>query len=137
MKSRLIVSAIIEYKGKYLLGRKPKDIGPYPNTWHTIGGGVDPEQESIEEGLRREVREEAGIEITDLRRLTFDEDYTTDKKGQPVHYVFITYNAKALSNDVIAGDDIEQLRWFTKSEIKKLDMPKPSQNILKAGLFFK
>lgn len=34
MKSRVIVTVIIKRGDSYLMGMKPKDIGPYPNTWH-------------------------------------------------------------------------------------------------------
>ncbi|HSX08713.1 MAG TPA: hypothetical protein VLF93_01000 [Candidatus Saccharimonadales bacterium] len=37
MKARVIVTTLIEKEGKILLGKKLKDVGPYPNTWHLPG----------------------------------------------------------------------------------------------------
>lgn len=54
MNHRIIVSAIIEHNGKYLFGRKPKDIGPYPNTWRLLGGGVSIQEETLLDAIRRE-----------------------------------------------------------------------------------
>ena len=41
MNCRVVVSAVIEKGSAVLLGRKPKDFGPYPNTWHLPGGGLN------------------------------------------------------------------------------------------------
>ena len=80
MKSRVIVTAIIENNNMFLFGQKPHDVGPYPNTWHLLGGGVNMEQETLEDALRREIQEEAGIEIDTIKKVSFDEDYEPDKK---------------------------------------------------------
>ncbi len=54
MKTRVIVSAVIEKDQDLLFGKKKKDIGPYPNTWHLIGGGVN-EGESLTDAIKREI----------------------------------------------------------------------------------
>lgn len=63
MKARVVVSVIIEKDGKVLLGRKADGVGPYPDTWRLIGGGVNLEEESVLDALKRETREEAGIDL--------------------------------------------------------------------------
>lgn len=131
MKSRVIVSAIIEKDGKYLFGQKPPNIGPYPNTWHLIGGGVDLEQETLEEGLRREIREETGLEVDNITKLAFDEDMTTNKHGEMTHYVFLIHYVQYKSGEVKANDDIAETQWFTKEEIATIPLTPPSQKLLK------
>ncbi|MEI6326857.1 MAG: NUDIX domain-containing protein [Candidatus Roizmanbacteria bacterium] len=118
MKSRIIVAAVIENEGHFLLGQKPRDVGPYPNTWHLLGGGVNVEQESLEDALRREIQEEAGLKIDTIRRVSFDEDYEPDKKGELTHYVFLIFWAMCGSKKINASDDIERLQWFSKAELK-------------------
>ncbi|GAB3406594.1 hypothetical protein GCM10027515_21390 [Schumannella luteola] len=51
------VSAVIERDGSYLLARTPGD-----DRWGIVGGGMEPVEEPVD-ALRREVREELGIEI--------------------------------------------------------------------------
>src|SRR3989344_268299 len=126
MKSRLIVAAIIKKGDKYLLGMKPDNTPPYPNTWNLLGGGVNLEEENLEEAIRREVKEEAGIELGVIKRVSFDEDYEPNKHGEKTHYVFLVYEGEYKSGDLTANDDIHKLRWFHKSELKDISLTRPS-----------
>ncbi len=131
MKSRVVVTTLIEKNGKILLGQKPKDVGPYPNTWHLPGGGVNLENESLEDAVRREVKEETGLEITKMERVSFDEDYEPDKRGDMTHYLFLVYKVTPKSMNAKAADDIVELKWFAKSELKKLPLTRPSVKFFK------
>jgi 8-oxo-dGTP diphosphatase len=131
MKARVIVTTLIEKNGKILLGQKPKDIGPYPNTWHLPGGGVNIEDESLEDAVRREIREETGLEVAKMERVNFDEDYEPDKRGEMTHYVFLVYKVTPKTVNAKAGDDIVELKWFKKSELKKLSLTRPSVKLFK------
>lgn len=126
MKARVIVTIILEKEGKILLGQKPKDVGPYPNTWHLPGGGVKLEEESLEDAVKREIKEETGLEVKKMERLNFDEDYEPDKHGEMTHYVFLVYKVTPTTMDAVAADDIVKLQWFDKSELKKLLLTRPS-----------
>lgn len=131
MKSRLVVSAIIKKGDQYLFGKKQKDVAPYPNTWHLLGGGVNLEKEKLEEALRREVKEEAGIELGDIKRISFDEDYESNKHGEITNYVFLVYEGEYKSGELKAKDDIEKLQWFHKSELKNIPLTRPSIKLFK------
>lgn len=131
MKSRVIVVGLVEKEDKVLLGKKAENVGPYPNTWHIPGGGINLGEETIEEALRRELREEAGIEIKDIEPLGFDEDCEPDKHGEMMHYIFLDFKAQYASGEIEAGDDIHHLKWVEKSELKNLTLNKPSIKFLK------
>ena len=126
MKARVIVTTVIGKNGMILLGEKPKDIGPYPNTWHLPGGGVDLENELLEDAVRREIKEETGLDVAKMERVSFDEDYEPDKHGEMTHYLFLVYKVTPTSMDAKAADDIVKLKWFKKSELKKLALTRPS-----------
>jgi len=132
MKYHIVASAIIQKGDKILLGRKKPNIFPYPNCWVTVGGGVDLDKETVEEALRREVREEANIEITGLKKLEFAEDNEPNKHGEMTHYLFLTYLAKYKSGIIKPGDDVNELRWFTKKELKSIKISRPSVIIFKS-----
>lgn len=131
MKSRFIVCAIIEKDGMLLFGEKPKDIGPYPNTLHLLGGGVKLESESLKEALEREIKEEAGIEIKILDRVDFDEDYEKDKNGELTHYIFLTFLAKYISGYPKPKDDISNLVWVSKERLSEANLNRASIKLFK------
>lgn len=130
MKAAIIVSAVIEKDGKYLFGRKVKDTGPYPNCWLLIGGRAYLEKETIEEAIRREVKEEANIEIANLKPVHFGEDHRV-RKGVMSHLVFLVFSAKYKSGEPKPGDDIVELRWVTKKDCKKLKVASPTKELFK------
>src|SRR5581483_2719727 len=131
MKARVVVTTIIEKDNKILLGKKAKDVGPYPNAWHLPGGGVDLENESLEDAVRREIKEETGLDVAHMERVNFDEDYEPDKKGVKTHYVFLVYKVTPTTMDAHAADDIVEIKWFDKSELKNITLTRPSVKLFK------
>lgn len=130
MKTRVIVSAVIEKDNKLLFGRKKKDVGPYPNTWHLIGGGVN-DGESLQDAIRREVTEESGVVIEIVKSFGFGDDYEPDKHGETTHYIFLVFLAKYISGEIKAGDDIEKLEWFSKDKLSQIELNRPSIKLFK------
>lgn len=131
MKSRVVVVGLIEKDGKYLLGQKAKDAMPYPNTWHIPGGGVRLEEESLKDALRREIKEETGIEIKNIQPLAFGEDEEQNKFGEMTHYLFLQYKAEYSSGEAVASDDMAIIEWFSKPELKELNLNRPSAKLFK------
>src|SRR4030042_3370692 len=110
MRKRIIVCGIICDKNKILLGKKAKGPPPYPYVWHTLGGGIkdlrkgeklleNSEYDNVylSEELRREIEEEAGIKICNIKnicpryRKTPREAITENKFGEKTHYIFLEY----------------------------------------------
>ena len=131
MNTRLIVSAVIEKDGKILLGRKEKDRGPYPNTWHIPGGGVELDKESLEEAITREIKEETGLEVENLEKLAFDEDFANNKHGELTHYVFLVFKCSCKSGEPKPSDDLVELEWFNREQLQELPLTKPSTRLFK------
>ena len=131
MKTRLIVTSFIEKDGKILMGQKPPGVGPYPDVWHNLGGGVELEKETVDEAMKREVKEETNLDVDKLERVGFDEDYTENKHGEMCHYVFLIYKVTPTNMDAKAGDDIIKVKWFEKSEIKNLPLTTPAKKYIK------
>ena len=130
MKTRVIVSAVIEKEGKLLFGKKRKKKGPYPDTLHLVGGGIE-EEESLEEAIKREIREEANIEVEIIDKIGFDDDFEADKHGELTHYVFLVYYTKYVSGQVKAEDDIIELKWIPKDGIPVKQLNRPSLRLFK------
>tara|TARA_Y100000310_G_scaffold326771_1_gene392120 strand:+ start:212 stop:622 length:411 start_codon:yes stop_codon:yes gene_type:complete len=131
MKHRVIVSAVIEDGNKLLFGRKRENVGPYPNTWHILGGGINFGEESLVDGIKREIKEEANINVDIIESLGFDEDYEKNKHGELVHYVFLVFKAKMISGELKADDDIKELKWISRDDLSNYTMNRPSIKLFK------
>lgn len=124
MKTRVVAVAIIEKDGKILMGNKAKDVGPYPNTWRLPGGGVE-DGESLEKALIREVKEETGLEVTNLEEVGLQEDDEPNKHGERTHYTFHIFRAEVAGKEN-PTDEFPELRWIDKSELKDMPLARPS-----------
>lgn len=127
MKSRIIVSAVIRNEDKILLARKPAGKGPYPDTWHIPGGGVDPEKETCEEALIREIKEETGLKVDNIKKVAWDSDTIPDKNGIETYYVFLQFTCDTKEIEINVGDDLHHLEWVSIDELSKYNLNKPSR----------
>jgi NAD+ diphosphatase len=91
-----------------VLGRSPR----FPKTmWSALAGFAEP-GESIEEAVRREVREEVGL---DCARVT----YFASQPWPFPSSLMIGCHAEALTEDIVIDkSEIEEARWFDREELK-------------------
>jgi 8-oxo-dGTP diphosphatase len=92
---------------------------PFKNAWAIPGGFVLPE-ESLEEAVRRELREETGIEVNYLEQL-----YTFGKPGRDPRQriISIAYFALVKSSmfqQLRASTDAENAQWFSIKSLPPL-----------------
>jgi NAD+ diphosphatase len=94
-----------------LLGRQK--IWP-AGMYSTLAGFVEP-GESLEEAVAREVFEEAGIEIRDVR-------YHSSQPWPFPCSLMLGFHAEAKSTTIkIAEDEIDDAQWFSRDEMKNFD----------------
>ncbi|MFA6197991.1 MAG: NUDIX hydrolase [Patescibacteria group bacterium] len=111
INSKPTASAIIVDGDKILLGKRR--IEPSKGKWDVIGGFLD-FGEHPEVGVRREVKEETGLDVIIDGLLGFFMD-TYDQTGDAT--LNICFVVRAISNQLTPGDDIEEVRWFAPTEI--------------------
>ena len=106
--------AIIENKKGEILLVKRK-IPPKKGFWDVAGGFVD-YQENLEQSLIREVKEELGVIITDIKYFTSQEDRYFFK-GINYYTLCAFFTGKVDEEKIIATDDISGYKFFPKSAI--------------------
>lgn len=94
-----------------LLLRDNKNDIPFPNQWDILGGNVE-EDETPEECIRREMREE--IEL-DLRNPVLFNIYEMNDR---LEYTF--WQKKDLDISKIRLHEGQRLKWFSEDDIKKM-----------------
>ncbi len=117
MKDRyphIVVGVFIQRKdGKIALFKSPK----WPELWVPPGGHID-YGEKIEEAVRREVKEEVGIDIYKIKFLRFGEMLKAKVNKKMPHLIYFHYSAFAKSeNFILDQDEITDYKWFSKKEI--------------------
>ncbi|MCL2440063.1 MAG: NUDIX hydrolase [Alphaproteobacteria bacterium] len=111
MAIRVGCAVMVERAGKLLLGIRGKDPGR--GSLIIPGGGVG-ELESLADTARREMREEVGLEITNLRQFGTYEIINAEK-GE--HRVIIYWRAESVSGDVVPSPELLDAKFYSKSEI--------------------
>lgn len=102
---------IREEDSKVFVARRSINKKLSPGEWETIGGKIE-ENESPEECIEREIREELGVKILSLK---FFKDYELNRN---ITRVFVV----KLSNPPIPNEkDFMDFGWFLRDEIKNMN----------------
>ncbi len=122
------VGAWIVKDGKVLLGKRINAHGA--GSWSAPGGHLE-WFETAEDCARRETAEEAGIEITNLKSVTFTNDIS---ESEQTHYITLAVTADWVSGtpQVLEPDRCERWDWFSWDELPE-PLFLPLQNLLKQG----
>jgi 8-oxo-dGTP diphosphatase len=122
---RVGVGVIVKRDSKILLGKRKGSHGE--GTWNFPGGSLDFNEE-IFDCAKREVREEAGIEITHLTVGPYTNDFFEEGKHYITLFVICEYASGEVS--IREPDKCEQWKWFTWNELPE-PLFLPIQNLLK------
>lgn len=109
----ITVDAMVEREDKILLIKRKNE--PFKGYWALPGGFIEC-GESSEDAARREVKEEAGLDIEIKSLLGVYSEPGRDPRG---HVISICYIA-AGKGEGKAGTDAERARFFTLEEIEGL-----------------
>jgi NAD+ diphosphatase len=111
--SPAVIVLITRGEHEVLLGRSAR----FPaGMYSTLAGFVDP-GESAEDAVRREIREEAGIEISEPQ-------WFGSQSWAFPHSLMLGFTAEWAAGDIQADmDELEDLQWFTRDALPLLPPP--------------
>jgi nucleoside triphosphatase len=120
LAARVIVVALIQnQRGEYLLCKKPSDRGVFPGEWGLPGGGIEP-GETLEQALRREVREELSLELHSIEPLFFSDaaypKYYHDGTSRSIYMIFLLYRCMAALGTIQLNPEFEQAAWVAPGQ---------------------
>ena len=107
------IITLISFQDKVLLGRSPR----FPDSMYsTLAGFVEP-GESLEQALEREVFEEVGIKVKNIK-------YFNSQPWPFPASLMLGFFAEAVNDQMtIDYDEIEDAHWFSINELKSLEHP--------------
>ena len=100
--------------GKLLLIKRAAE--PSKGKWSVPGGSVE-WGEPLVEALKREVREETGLEIEVEKLAGVFDLLIQGEDGIHYHYVIIDYFAHPTGGTLAPGDDAAEARWVPIEEL--------------------
>jgi NAD+ diphosphatase len=114
-----VVIMLAADRERCLLGRSPRFV---PTMWSCLAGYVEP-GESIEDAVRRETREEAGITCGRVA-------YFASQPWPFPTSLMIGCHAEALTHEIVVDrEELDDARWFSRSEIETMLMRKHPQGL--------
>jgi 8-oxo-dGTP diphosphatase len=125
-------AAVVIHEGCVLLIRRGQ--APDAGEWSIPGGGVEL-GEAVEEALRREVREETGLEIAVGDFLEIFERIERDIDGSVrFHFVLLDYAATVVGGTLRAGDDAAEAAFVDPADLDRYRVADSIRRVISAAM---
>jgi len=122
------ITGIIEKDGKYLILKRSERETAYPGFWTVPGGklvrheyenlslteNTDAWYDIVSHNLKKEIKEEAGLEVNDIKYLTDMVFIRPDN----IPALVLSYYCRHKSGEVVLGKDMIDFTWITPEEGK-------------------
>jgi len=103
------------------------DRGVFPGQWALSGGGTEP-GETLEEALRREIREELGdkLELVSITPWTFRDDVRiktyADGTKEEIYMIYLIFDCVSANREVVFNDEFQEIAWVSRDRLKDYDL---------------
>ncbi len=98
--------------------------------WHdkyVVPGGHVEVGENIEDAIKREVKEETGLDIYNIEFLLFQEFIYGKEFWKKRHFILFDFACKTNSTKVILNDEGQEYIWISIDEALKLPLSTPTR----------
>jgi phosphoglycolate phosphatase-like HAD superfamily hydrolase/8-oxo-dGTP pyrophosphatase MutT (NUDIX family) len=120
------VGALIhDGNGRVLMVRTHK----WGDRWGIPGGKIE-RGESSTAALEREILEETGLALTDIRFALVQDCIDSPEFMRPEHFLLLNYVARATTTAVTLNDEAQEFRWLSPQDALTLDLNQPTRFLL-------
>jgi len=113
------VAAVIEGQENKILLIWEGDT-PYHGQWVGPRGYVKTE-ETVQEAVVREDREETGLEVIPARLIEIYDDFIAGAEDQPLHHIIVGYIARIVGREIVVTQEAMEYAWINMVEVLKSD----------------
>jgi nucleoside triphosphatase len=124
-----VAALIFNSQGKVLLIKTHKWKGRY-----AIPGGKVEAGEKLQKALKREIKEETGLNIDNLKFQILQEFIFGKEFYKQKHFIFFDYSAQTDDTKVILNDEAEEFIWVEPENALKMDVDKWTKKLIKKTL---
>lgn len=125
----VVITAIIQKEGKYLITRRSMHKSRFPGKWTMPGGHLEPSDfmsypkdtehywyNVLEKALTREIQEEVGLNIENVRYVT---SLATEHKDSAASIVLSCLADYASGDVTLQEDEADRYAWVSAEEAKQ------------------
>jgi len=118
-------AAVRNEAGEFLMIRTHK----WSNLWGIPGGKIKTNETSLA-AVRREVREETGLELVDVKFVMVQDCIHSTEFFKPAHFLLLNYLANTKGYDVTLNDEAEEYVWVTLEQSLQMPLNSPTRILL-------
>jgi len=115
----LAANALVERDGKYLMIEEGKDY--VKGTWNIPGGGVENDEDPVE-AVKRELKEETGLDVTQINGLLGVYSSKSAKDGHPVKVFVFECETEDETPEPELEDEILDAKFMDVEEIREKEL---------------
>ena len=123
------VGGVVVSENRVLLIRRGGP--PLEGEW-SIPGGMLELGESLREGVRRELEEETGLEVSVHDLIEAFDRVTMDEEGKwRYHFVILDYLCEVVSGEARAASDVVDVAWAREEELERFSLTPTATRVIK------
>ncbi|MGD0921379.1 MAG: NUDIX domain-containing protein [Terriglobia bacterium] len=129
------VGGVVVDRGRVLLVRRGNE--PLKGAW-SIPGGLLELGEELAEGVRRELKEETGLDVKPLEVLAVFDRVFREGPRVRYHYVIVDYACRLKGGRLRSASDVLDARWVRREDLPQYHLSEKATSVLlQAFEFFK
>ncbi len=119
-------AAIFDARGRVMMIRTQK----WSNLWGIPGGKIKWGETAIE-ALRREIKEETDLEISDIRFVLVQDCIHSQEFYRDAHFILLNYTCRCAGEPIVTlNDEAREFRWLTLPQALALPLNQPTRTLL-------